>query len=699
MKITYAFVGLFCWILTGECNAQTVQWAHRLKDFSSDLGGKRFSPSQVLGKPNAMPQGGQSACAWMAKNANSPREYIQVSFEKPMKIKQIAVFENYNPGSITAISLLNAAGKSERVFKANSAAIGTENNVLGVRRIVVTTGTGSTRRKKNAPEVAPKINDASRVLRVNIPLTDYEVYGVKVEMDFSAYPGPKQIDAIGISDSEVPIDAQINVLPDVQFASSAENLGEAVNSAYTEVGALITPDGRRLYLTRKDHPQNVDGSNANDDIWFADLDAQGKWSTVQNMASPLNTKANNFVEAVTPDGNMMLLGNRYGENHGDGVSVTYKTVDGWAFPTDLEVKNFRNYDQYVNFYLANDGKAILMSIEHDDSYGDKDLYVSFRQADGTWSSPKNLGPIINSAESDGTPFLAADGQTLYYSTDGRSTFGSADIFMSKRLDDTWQKWSEPVNLGPKINTDDWDAYYTLPASGEYAYFTSAKNSLGRTDIFRIKLPASIKPEPVVLVSGRVLNAKTQEPLAATIVYETLPGGKEVGIARSEPQTGEYKIVLPVGKLYGFLAQSERFYPINQNLDLANLKAYTEIKRDLYLAPVEKGELIRLNNLFFEFAKVTLKEESFPELNRVVQLMTSHPALEIVIQGHTDNVGADADNLTLSQGRSQAVVDYLVSKGVAASRLTAKGLGEAIPIAANDTDEGRATNRRVEFLIK
>ncbi|MES2731933.1 MAG: OmpA family protein [Bacteroidota bacterium] len=695
MKIRYALAFLCCWAIGSQSQAQTVQWAHRLKDFSSTLGGKQFSPSQVLGKPNAMPQGGQSACAWMAKNANSPSEYLQVSFEKPMKVKQIAVFENYNPGSITGIFLINASGKTEKVYKANAAALGTE-NVIGVRRIIITSGTGN--RKRSAPAEAPKITDASRVLRVNIPLTDYEVYGVKVEMNCAAYLGPKQIDAIGISDSEQPIDAVINVIPDIQFASAPENLGTQINSPYTEIGALISPDGQRLYLTRKDHPENINGATANDDIWYADLDAQGKWSLAKNVASPLNDKHHNLVEAVTPDGNMLLLGNRYGEDRGDGVSVTYKTANGWAFPTNLDVKNFRNYDRYVNFYLANDGKVILMSIEHDDSYGEKDLYVSFLQPDNSWSSPKNLGAGINSAESDGTPFLASDGKTLYFSTDGRSTFGSADIFMSTRLDDSWQKWSEPINLGQQINTDEWDAYYSLPASGEYAYFTSYKNSLGKSDIFRIKLPPQIKPEPVVLISGKVLNAKTKEPLEAKISYETLPNGKEVGIARSEPGTGNYKIVLPAGKLYGFLAQTEHFYPINQNLDVSELKAYTEIKRDLYLAPIEKGEIIRLNNIFFDFAKAILKTESYPELNRVVELLNANPTMEIAIQGHTDNVGADMDNLKLSQDRSQAVVTYLVEKGITQARLGAKGFGEIKPIATNDTDEGRATNRRVEFEV-
>ena len=271
------------------------------------------------------------------------------------------------------------------------------------------------------------------------------------------------------------------------------------------------------------------------------------------------------------------------------------------------------------------------------------------------------------------------------------------MFVSRRLDSTWTNSSEPVNLGPQLNTSGWDAYYTIPASGEYAYFVSTTNSYGQEDIFRVKLPESLKPKPVVLISGRVLDANNN-PVDAKIIYETLPNGKEAGIARSDPKTGEYKIALPAGAKYGFLAEAQGFIAINENLDLQNIKYYREITRDLHLVPIEQGQTIRINNIFFEFGKYELLEDSYAELNRIVGFLKDNPNISIQINGHTDNVGIPKSNLILSKKRAEAVEDYLISKGINNTRLNVKGYGQTKPIEKNNTEEGRSRTRRVEFVI-
>lgn len=270
--------------------------------------------------------------------------------------------------------------------------------------------------------------------------------------------------------------------------------------------------------------------------------------------------------------------------------------------------------------------------------------------------------------------------------------------MTKRLDDTWTNWSEPKNLGPQLNTANWDAYYTITASGDYAYFVSSANSNGGTDIFRVALPQEVKPDPVVLVSGKVLNAKTQEPISANITYQFLPDGKEAGLASSNPGDGNYKIVLPSGKKYAFSASAPGFIAVNQNLDLSDLKEYKEMTQDLYLVPIEVGQTVRLNNIFFETGKAELLAESYFELDKLVKVMTDNATMEIEIEGHTDNVGSDAANMTLSKNRAKAVYDYLISKGIAATRIKSNGYGETKPLGSNDTDEGKAQNRRVQFTI-
>jgi outer membrane protein OmpA-like peptidoglycan-associated protein len=364
----------------------------------------------------------------------------------------------------------------------------------------------------------------------------------------------------------------------------------------------------------------------------------------------------------------------------------------------MHIINYYNYGDLASYSVSSSGKVLLMSVNRKDSFGQHDIYVSFLIEDAVWSEPINIGSQINTAASEITPFLGADEKSLYFSSSGHPGYGSHDMFVTKRLDDTWKNWSEPLNLGKRLNTSGWDAYYTIPASGDYAYFVSSENSIGNEDIFRIKLHESVKPESVILVSGKVFNAKTNEPIEAKIIYEDLSTGNEVGIARSDPKNGTYSIVLPAGKKYGFLAEKTGFVARNENIDLVDLSEYKEIKKDLYLVPIEKGQKLTLNNIFFEFGKYELLNESFSELNRIVKILKENENLNIQITGHTDNIGKPQENMELSKQRAKAVANYLKQNGIAPERLIVTGKGALQPIASNNTEEGRQKNRRVDFEI-
>jgi outer membrane protein OmpA-like peptidoglycan-associated protein len=301
-----------------------------------------------------------------------------------------------------------------------------------------------------------------------------------------------------------------------------------------------------------------------------------------------------------------------------------------------------------------------------------------------------MGNVINSAGSEGTPFLAADGKTLFFSSSGHKGYGSFDVFVSRRLDDSWVNWSTPENLGPNINTWASQLGYFMSAKGDYAYLSSGG------DIHRIKNLAAV--DPVILLSGKVLNNVTKKPMGAQIKYYDLTENKELGIAVSDENTGEFKIVLQKGKKYSFLAEKNGFYAVSESMDLKDLKEYKEINRDLFLNPVEKGQAIRLNNLFFEVNKSVLMPESYAELDNLIRLLSNQPGLKIEINGHTDSDGSDELNLKLSEERAKSVVAYLVSKGVKNDRLTAKGFGETKPAVPNTSNENKAINRRVEFKI-
>jgi outer membrane protein OmpA-like peptidoglycan-associated protein len=494
---------------------------------------------------------------------------------------------------------------------------------------------------------------------------------------------------------------KINLVPGIQYTGKPENLGGNVNTRSSEICPIVTPDGQGLFFIRVEDPENTGGSDDYSDIYYAKSGADKKWQLAVNLKKPLNNSSTNSVNSVTPDGNTLFLLHTYnadGSFKSGGLSISNKTGNTWEIPTDVTVIDHYNLNDYNEFCMSNDKQIIVMAVEREQTYGEKDLYVSFQLKGQEYSVPLNLGPVVNTTQGEISPFLAADNTTLYFSSDGHPGYGENDIFLTRRLDDTWTNWSKPENLGKPINTNDWDAYYSVPASGEYAYFVSAKSGFGNSDIFKIKLPEMARPNPVVLVKGKVLNQKTNTPLQAIINYFDLQNAAISGTAMSNPETGYYQITLPAGRLYGFLASSEKFISVSENIDLKELGEYKELERDLYLVPIEIGEKVRLNNIFFETGKWDLLPESFNELDKLVRMLNDNPDMAIEINGHTDNVGNDDSNLQLSQKRAAAVVNYLLEKGISNTRLDSKGFGETQPVAANETDEGRALNRRVEFVI-
>ncbi|MEO1655157.1 MAG: flagellar motor protein MotB, partial [Bacteroidota bacterium] len=409
-----------------------------------------------------------------------------------------------------------------------------------------------------------------------------------------------------------------------------ENLGPNINSSYQEIAPMVTPDGKRIYFTRSRHPENI-GSAEKQDVWYAEIKTDGSFAAARNIGKPINTPQHNSSFSITPDGNQMLLNNVYNEDGTleKGLSITRRISENrWEKPQKVIIEDYYNRNKYSEFCLSQDGKVLLMTVQRNDSYGGKDIYFSRLNANGSWSRPKNLGAVVNTAASETSPFLASDGKTLYFSTGGLSGYGSNDIFVSRRLDETWTKWSEPQNLGPEINTPYWDAYFTISAKADYAYYTTYARSMGESDIFRVRLSDINKPDPVALIQGNVYNAKTKQPIQATILYELLPDGENAGKAISNGDNGEYKVVLPLDKNYALLAEAKGFLSVDENIDLSGETEYMEIKKDLYLVPIETGATVRLNNIFFERSQFFLLPESYPELNRLIKTLEDNSSMEI-----------------------------------------------------------------------
>ncbi|WP_020596403.1 OmpA family protein [Spirosoma panaciterrae] len=506
---------------------------------------------------------------------------------------------------------------------------------------------------------------------------------------------------------------------------AVENLGNQVNSEYNEINPVISPDGKTLYFARISHPNNTHGTKGSQDIWYSDLDAaSGKWGPARRMGFPLNKDEYNCAYSITPDGNTMLIKGQYNNGNYEtrGFSISKKTATGWSPPQKIEIPGYvgMSKGQFDCGFMSADGKTLVMAFSEKKNSKEDDIYVSFRQKDGSWTKPMDLGSEVNTKFTETTPFLAPDGATLYFSSNREGGLGSNDIYVTKRVDKTWKHWTKPVNLGPKVNTDGYDAYYTLSASGDYAYLTTFKNTVGKGDIVRVKLTEdrptnqpgrlgggdevagqtdATRPDPVALISGKVVDQITGKPIEARIVYHTLPDGAEVGEATSDPVTGEYKIVLPYGQKFSVRAIAKDFISESINIDLTQTKGFQEIKSDpVKMAPIKEGSVVRLNNIFFDTGKSELRPESGPELDRLVTTLNENPKMTIEVRGHTDNTGSNEINNKLSQDRADAVREYFISKGIEPDRVGSKGFGETKPIATNDTEAGRQQNRRVEFVI-
>lgn len=494
------------------------------------------------------------------------------------------------------------------------------------------------------------------------------------------------------------------------------NMGGNINSLGKEYGPVLSPDMKKLYFTGRDREDNEGG----EDVYISYY-INNRWIIAVPLSVKINTESNEYINSTSADGNQLVLFGNYINNLGRGDNFYIeKTNKGWSEIKQLPVPiNSKWWD--ADAFLTADGKAIIFSSErpggigdyhpkgdyhHGIYWGNTDLYIVLRNNDSTWSNTAiNLGPVINTPYTERTPFLHPDGKTLYFSSDGHYGLGKSDVFKVVRLSDTsWTEWGEPVNLGKEINTPEEDWGYKISTDGKRAYFSTVKDiGFGEEDIYYVNLPEEVQPvSNVVAIEGKVLDEKGN-PVDAVIRWEDVEQMKEIGIAKTDPVTGEFYIALPIGKYYAYFADVKGYYSTVNYLDLTETEAYKEIKTDVNIVSVEElknsGKPIKIDNIFFDFGSYGLKTESHEALNLLYKFMTTNPEILVEINAHTDSIGSEGFNVKLSQERANSVVEYLVQKGIDAARLFPRGFGESEPVAPNSTEEGRAHNRRVEFRLR
>lgn len=512
------------------------------------------------------------------------------------------------------------------------------------------------------------------------------------------------------------IDTILAILQDTVKNIKMNNMGGNINSLGKEYSPVITPDMKKMYFTGRDRDDNIGGEDV-----YVSFYTGNRWSIAIPLTNKINTESNEYISSISADGNILVLFGNYINALGRGDNFySEKTKNGYT-----EVKQ---YPEPINSkwwdadaYLTADGKAIIFSSErpggigeyhpkgdyhHGMYWGNTDLYVVVKEPDGQWSKTAiNLGPVINTPFTERTPFLHPDGKTLYFSSDGHSGLGKSDVFKSVRLNDTsWTEWSIPVNLGKEINTAEEDWGYKISTDGRHAYFSTVNDiGFGDEDIYYVELPEELQPvSDVVTINGKVLD-ENGNPVEATIRWEDVEAKREVGVAKTDPVTGEYFIALPTGRYYAYYADVKGFYSIVNYLDLTAAKAFEQVETNMSVISIEElknsGKAIKIENIFFDSGKWDLKPESHEALNLLYRFMHANPEVLVEINAHTDNIGGDNFNQQLSEKRANSVVEYLISKGLEPSKLLPQGFGESQPVADNGTEEGRALNRRVEFRLR
>lgn len=486
-----------------------------------------------------------------------------------------------------------------------------------------------------------------------------------------------------------------------KFDVKKENLGSNVNTVYTEKKPTISHDGKTLYFTREGDPANTK-SKERDDIWVSKSDENKLFGKAENLGAPINNGAHNSVVGVAEDNSWMVVKGLYnaeGEWGGKGFSISQHSGNGWSKPQAIVVKDYYNDNMYEEACISPDGNVLMFAIERKDTYGDKDLYVSMKQSDGTWSAPVNCGPKVNSFAAEIGPFIAGDGKTVYYASEGLPGYGDADVFMIRRLDDTWTNWSDPVNLGPQINTAGWDAYFSTDAKGEWGYMVSTQNAIGSSDIFRFKLPEKAKPKIICSLKGIVMNGKTNTPMMGEIKIKVLETDSTLSDVYALPSDGSFFIAIKEGYHYALTVTYPGYIGESINVDFTGVKESVEKEVVLYLKPIEKESKIELNNIFFEENKADLHYRSKAQLDQIVVIMMNNPNMKILIGGHAMSSSADEKfNVKLSKKRAKAVYDYLVSKGIDKKRLQYVGYGSSKPVYQGQKAADNARNRCVDFTI-
>ncbi|MCH8903158.1 MAG: PD40 domain-containing protein [Bacteroidetes bacterium] len=470
------------------------------------------------------------------------------------------------------------------------------------------------------------------------------------------------------------------------------NLGDSINSGLAEFHPALTADEHLLvYTVRLKKGKQVD------EDFYITYKKDGKWAKAESMGPPTNTRMAEGALCISPDGRFIFFTacNRREGMGGCDIYVSERLGRSFGPPINLgEPINTPGWESQPS--ISADGKRLYFASNRKGGIGKKDIWVSLLDAGGHWGEPRNLGETINTRKDEKSPFIHPDGQTLYFASDGRVGMGGSDLYISRMSEG---KWSKAVNLGFPINTQNDEISLVVSTDGQRAYFASDRvDGKGDLDLYSFVLHRNIRPQPVTYLKGNVYDKFSKEKIGALVELIDLETNMSVVVTRSDEQTGEFLVCLLSGKNYALNVEKVDYLFYSENFELTHKKDNIPYELYIPLKPMGVGATAILKNIFFELDSYELKTESKTELEILIDFMKYYSDVSIEIGGHTDSTGTQAHNLKLSEDRARSVYDYLIEKGIVKSRLGYKGFGDTSPIATNQTEKGRAENRRTEFKI-
>jgi outer membrane protein OmpA-like peptidoglycan-associated protein len=471
-------------------------------------------------------------------------------------------------------------------------------------------------------------------------------------------------------------------------------LPDTVNMYAMQYFPVLTADEQELIFTRR----VGGGQNDDEDLVVCRKDSLGRWLPPVSISPNINSPMNEGTCTISADGRQLIFTSCIGRRGYGSCDLfeSRKVGEEWSRPVNLGPDvNSPAWESQPS--LSSDGRTLYFVSDRRGGVGNKDIYVSYKLENGRWTKAENLGPNINTPYDEISPFIHVNGRTLFIASNGKPGFGGYDIYRSEYDNGAW---SAAENFGSPVNNHEDQFSLFITRDGERGFYSHEDNfKVNSSMLFEMQVPEEMRLKyKSNYVKGTIRDAKSKNPLGARVELFNINKNELTSVVQADSVSGEYLIVLTQGADYALYVSHPGYLFKSLNFNYEIEEQLTPVALDVLLDPAKAGAFAVLNNIFFDLNKFDLKEKSVTELEKVVRFLTENPSLRIEIAGHTDNVGAPAYNLQLSQKRAQSVSSYLVAHGINPARLTQKGYGAQKPLVPNDSEENRQINRRIEFRL-